>query len=441
MAVALALLVTACGGDDEPAPADGTPTSADGSPSPEGTGGVTEDACPDPVNPENGCIYLGSLIDLTEGPFAALGQEIKRGQEAFWAQVNQAGGIAGYDVDLTTYARDNKYDEDEHVDQFRRIEPNILALAQSFGTPTTLAALDRYQESNILAAPSSWWSGWEFEDVILQSGYNYCIEAMNGLDYLAGEADGDFYEGEIDTVVSVHYANTYGQDSSAGVALWAQANGVSFGENDEVETLPNSEVETQDDVVAAVVERDPDVVVLATGPLEAGEIIGKAVAEGFEGRFIGSVATWNPALIQNESLGPVLPDFLRLVMPWGSYGSDTPAHDAIAASVGAELPANDGYTYGWIWQYPLKAAIEAAAEAGDLTRRGLRSAVPELSVDYDGALPDKTYAGEPDETVVRQAQIARPDADGPLGLSQAAEFFTGPTAESFAFTEACSQSS
>ena len=34
--------------------------------------GVTDDACPEAVNPDNGCIYLGILSDLTEGPFAAL---------------------------------------------------------------------------------------------------------------------------------------------------------------------------------------------------------------------------------------------------------------------------------------------------------------------------------------------------------------------------------
>ena len=30
--------------------------------------GVTEEPCPDAVNEDNGCIYLGILSDLTEGP-------------------------------------------------------------------------------------------------------------------------------------------------------------------------------------------------------------------------------------------------------------------------------------------------------------------------------------------------------------------------------------
>ena len=34
--------------------------------------GITEEACPDAVNEDNGCIYLGVISDLTKGPFAPL---------------------------------------------------------------------------------------------------------------------------------------------------------------------------------------------------------------------------------------------------------------------------------------------------------------------------------------------------------------------------------
>ena len=32
--------------------------------------GVTAEPCPDSPNPDNGCIYLGVISDLTDGPFA-----------------------------------------------------------------------------------------------------------------------------------------------------------------------------------------------------------------------------------------------------------------------------------------------------------------------------------------------------------------------------------
>ena len=46
--------------------------------------GATSDPCPDAVNQDNGCIYLGTISDLTEGPFAALAVPITDAQEAFW---------------------------------------------------------------------------------------------------------------------------------------------------------------------------------------------------------------------------------------------------------------------------------------------------------------------------------------------------------------------
>ena len=61
------------------------------------------DACPDAVNEDNGCIYLGQISDLTAGPFAPLGVPITDAQKAFWQRVNEDGGIGGYDIDVNEY--------------------------------------------------------------------------------------------------------------------------------------------------------------------------------------------------------------------------------------------------------------------------------------------------------------------------------------------------
>jgi ABC-type branched-subunit amino acid transport system substrate-binding protein len=102
-----ALVLSACGGSSdssssasESVPPDQIKTDV----------GVTAEPCPEAVNPTNGCIYLGIISDLTEGPFAPLATQVVAGQEAFWANVNQNGGISGYDVNVTQYTRDNKYD-------------------------------------------------------------------------------------------------------------------------------------------------------------------------------------------------------------------------------------------------------------------------------------------------------------------------------------------
>jgi ABC-type branched-subunit amino acid transport system substrate-binding protein len=419
----MALGLAACGAEEEASGGGNVKTDI----------GVTSEPCPGSASKDRGCIYLGTLSDLTEGPFAPLAVPITDAQKDFWERVNASGGIGGkYDVDVAKYTRDNKYNPEEHVAKLREIEPNVLALAQTLGTPPTLAGLEIQKQGEIVAAPASWWSGWSFDDdgLILESGETYCTESMNGLDWAAEEF------GKPAKVLAVGYPGDYGGDSAAGVEIWAKANGAT---TQTVETAPNATAGNQDAAVGAIAKAKPDVVVLATGPAEMAEIVGKSVAGGFDGQFIGSVPTWNPAILKSEA-APAVQAKYHYVSPWGPYGSDTPAHAAMEKATGGKPPANDGYTFGWIWSYPLKAVLEKALENGDLTRAGVREAVDQVTVDYEGALPSRKYGGDPGETIVREAVIAKPDPKAPVGSSVLKDLFVGPTAEGHDFTEACSTS-
>jgi len=337
--------------------------------------GVTKEPCPGSTHKDRGCIYLGVLSDLTQGPFAPLAVEILRGHQDFWARVNAAGGIDGkFDVNIKEYTRDNKYNPEEHVAKLRQIEPHILALGQSLGTATTLAGLGIMKQDDLVASPASWWSGWAFEDAdtVLESGYSYCLEAMDGLDYMAQRF------GKPKSVLAVGYPGDYGGDSAAGVAAWARRNGATVTR---IQTAPNAQAGNQDAVVNAIRKQRPPVVMLATGAAEAAEIVGKAVASGFAGQFIGSVPTFNPALLKSKA-GPALLARYRYVSPWAPFGANTAAHAAMRKAVGDKLPTNEGYTFGWIWSYPIKSVLVGAARDGDLTRRGVRSTVAKVTVNY-----------------------------------------------------------
>jgi ABC-type branched-subunit amino acid transport system substrate-binding protein len=395
--------------------------------------GVTAEPCPDAVNPDNGCIYLGVLSDLSEGPFAALAVPIVEGQRGFWAEVNAAGGIGGFDIDIDTYTRDTKYNTQEHSAAYRQIEPNILAIAQTLGTPTTLAILRDMDQDDVIGSPASWWSGWHFEDsdrgLILESGYSYCLEAMVGLDWYAQNQTAP------SSVLAVGYPGDYGGDSAQGVEEWATATGTTFA--GKVETAPNATIGTQDAAVSRILSSGADLVFLAAGPAETAEIVGKAAAGGYQGKFMGAVPTWNPALSSSPA-GPALEALFTHVSPWENFGGTSVAHDKMRASLGGELPANDGYTFGWIWSYPMKAALEAAVENGDLSRQGLRSVVDGLVVDYEGALPTSTFGGAPGENIARTATISVPDPEGLLGIRTVASAVSGRTADAFSYVGACS---
>ncbi|MEO5875233.1 MAG: ABC transporter substrate-binding protein, partial [Streptosporangiaceae bacterium] len=160
------LLLAACG------PGDGGRVAAPGTP------GVTSAPCPAPVNQGNGCIYLGTLTDLT-GPFRLVAGRATEAQRAFWARVNRQGGIGGYDIDVSANVVDTGYDVDRFVRAYGETKDKVLAYAQLTGSPQAAAVLPDMARQTIVGAPLGWTSRWAFEDNIIESGGNYCFEAMN----------------------------------------------------------------------------------------------------------------------------------------------------------------------------------------------------------------------------------------------------------------------
>jgi hypothetical protein len=194
------------------------------------------------------------------------------------------------------------------------------------------------KRGDLVAVPASWWSGWAFDDdgLVLESGYSYCGEALNALDYAVDKF------GKPERVLAVGYPGDYGGDSAAGANIWGEANGVVVAA---VKTAPNAAAGNQDAVVSAIKRQSPDVVLLATGPAEMAEIVGKAVAGGFKGEFIGSVPTFNPAVLKSQASGDVL---LRVVLVWQPHCNERAARDAypwpaVAAHKGSR--AGDGVSF------------------------------------------------------------------------------------------------
>jgi ABC-type branched-subunit amino acid transport system substrate-binding protein len=416
----LSLFATACGGgDDDEGGGDG-----DGG---EQVVGVTDEPCPEAVNADNGCIYLGIISDLTEGPFAPLAVPLTDAQKAFWQRVNDEGGIGGYDIDVATNIRDNKYIPETHKQVFEEIRGGILALAQSLGSSQTAAILEDLKADSIIAAPASWTSAWEFEDVIVESGTNYCMEMANAVDWFAEN------QSEPAKIMAVHYPGDYGGDAAAGARLAAERLGAEFVDQ---ETAPGQE--NQQGAIDAILEQKPDVVAVAAGPTELATLVGQTAARGFTGKFIGSSPTWNVGLMQTPAK-PALQSLYFQAGPWGSWGTETAGHAAMREAIGDKQP-NDGYVSGWVWQYPIKAALEKAIEDDNLTREGLLEAVRSLeSVDYEGMLPEDAgnYAGEPDEAVFRQSVVSQVDEAAPTGVKVIQDFFTGPTVEDLTLDKPC----
>lgn len=399
--------------------------------------GITAEACPAAVNPDNGCIYLGVLSDLTVGPFAALAGPITDAQELFWAQVNKEGGISGYDVDTSTYKKDTEYVASKHASEYAQIAGSIAAISQSLGTVNTESVLPDMITRSLVTVPTSWWSGYAFDDydkgIILETGYSYCTEAIVGLDWFAET------NGTPTKVAAVGYPGDYGGDSAEGVKRWAAANGAEVVAS--IGTGPNQVVGDQSAVVAALAQAGADVVVLAVGPAETAQIVGGMAAQGImTTKFMGSLPTWNHALL-GTAAAPALIGLYNHMSPYQNWGEQSVGMTKLKDALGAAGPVNGGSIIGWVIGYPMKAALEAAAKAGDLTPQGIAAVVNGLTVDFEGMIPSHTYGGNPQATAVQQVNIGQPDMDTELGMKTISSFYSGPTFNKTSYTSACVASS
>ncbi|MFC0042100.1 ABC transporter substrate-binding protein [Actinomadura rayongensis] len=389
--------------------------------------GVTSRPCPHAVNRNHGCIYLGTLSDLSTGPFSALGVLLTRAQRAFWERVNAEGGIGGYDVDAVTYVRDTGYVPSRHLAAYLEIKDRVLALAQTLGSTTTEEILDDLRTERMLAVPASFQSRWEFEDVILESGTSYCFHYMNAVDYAVRQ-------GRVKRVMSVHFAGDYGADGAGGARIAARAHRLAYRS---VQTPQGPD--RQAAAVRSILKFKPDVVLLSTGPAETAAIVGQAVAHGYKGRFFGDQTTWNVAVMKSP-VAAAMRDHYLMTATWKPFATDAPGYTAMRAALGRVVP-DDTLTVGWSMQYPLKAVLERAAQNGRLTRQGLYTAMKETTfVDYEGMMPPAAgdFSGTPNASAFRETVFERPDPSRYTGLRVLTDYQAGATADGYRLDAPCS---
>lgn len=396
---------------------------------PAGTPGITAEPCPKAVNQGNGCIYLGTLTDLS-GTFKSIATLASQAQREFWTRVNKRGGIGGYDIDVETFLRDTKYDIATHRQMFQETKDKVFAYAQMVGSPQTGAVLPAMEKESIVTAPLSWTSQWEFTDNVVESGASYCFEAMNSVDYAFKNLP------NVKSVMAVYYEGDYGGDAAEGARVAATANGLPYRA---LPTAPGAAEKSP--AIAAILKHKPSIVTLTTNPTDAAAIVKTAVARGFRGKFIGTSPTWIRSLLETDAAAALKGHYWQS-SPWRPFATDSPGHAAMRASLPGVTPA-DAYVSGWTFSYPLKAALEKAAATGTLTRQSLYTAAKGLTgIDYEGILPVEAgnFAGTPNDHAFRQIVLGRPDSTQYTGIRVITDFFEGDTAKGHPLTKACFQS-
>jgi len=337
--------------------------------------GVTREPCPKALDRTKGCIYLGFISGLTGGPRAAYAAAFTEAQQRFWDRVNRAGGIGGHEIDAETYVRDDGSDPITHARVYKEIRGKVLALGQTMDGPTTASVITEMRADDMVAVPASSTSAWGFEPLVIESGASYCEEGLTAVEHGS-------ISGPLRSVMAIHLPGDYGDDHAAGVKAAAAAYNATFIN---IKTDPGAD--RQSGAVDAILARRPDLVTLAVGPAETAVIVQAAAAGGFTGLIVGASPTWDPELLRGPA-APALGELYQQTSPWFPWSADRPGLRAMREALGAAGP-REGQVAGWTSSYPLKAALEAAANNRGLTRAGMARAVRDMrSVDYEGMLLD-----------------------------------------------------
>lgn len=352
-------------------------------------------------------IYVGVLADLT-GPFSGTVVDVVDAQLAFWSRLNDEGGIGGRQVEVLI--ANTGYDLTTHVEKYAALKDRVVMFAHSTGSQQTLAVLPNLVEDNLLALPVTWYSGWSDPVLgrnLLETGSNYCMEAINTISYLDEQhraAASDAME-----IALVTFPDDFGRDSAAGVRYAAEQLGVEIVYDGEGTVIPGQDLRP---VASEIAASGADYTWMATDPISMVEIVGTALQLGYTGQWGVAMVSFSDRLL-STALGEYMADNMfmsTLILPLGAEADGMQEVIAVLTDAYPDRYPSTGLIEGYLEFVVAKTVLERATELGDLTPAGVVAAAGRIgSLSYGGLAPSNIYSGDAASTVTRATAIYRPD--------------------------------
>ena len=317
------------------------------------------------------------LVAPFEGCYRAIGYDVIYAARLALREVNEAGGVGGYAVELVAY--DDGAQSALAVEQAHKldVDPDVLAAIGHFREDTTRAAAAAYCQAGLpLLAPAVLDPHLTRDQgALYRLGPPAPVLAAALLEraaQLVGTSPGRLREaGEIALV---------GQDGPLGASLQDLAR---EKEGDEASWRLTTVSADAADWQTGVLALDPAVILCDLDPVGAGEVVAALRQEGWSGEVLGgpALAAKDFVAVAGESAQGV-----TFVTPW-PFPLDVPGGDAFTADYRA---ISDGVepgplalpTYEGTWM--LLAALEKAALSAEPTRRGVSAAL--WTVEREGVL-------------------------------------------------------
>ena len=353
-------------------------------------------------------ISLGVLTDLT-GAFAALANDITNGHVLYWDKINKEGGVCERSIKLNV--KDTSNQVQQGVQLYAGMKDNVLAMQQTIGSPINTALESTYTADEIVNLPAAWARGLTRPAGSIVPGATSDIEALNVLDYALD--NGLIKEG--DTIGHIYFTGEYGENGLAGAEY--------FAEQHDVELIPAEIKATDADMSAQVTQfksAGVNAIMLTTAPTQTASVATVSKTQGLNAPILAN----NPAFAPGLLTGPAGEE-LKKRLVYGSPVSTFKSHPGLLEQYRSRFNVQEpsaGVLVGYSMAAIMHDVLEAACEAGALTREGMLEAKQELTDvqperEGEPLMVPLDLTVEPGETPSRSSFILQP-ADVPGGVQR-----------------------
>jgi ABC-type branched-subunit amino acid transport system substrate-binding protein len=317
-----------------------------------------------------------------------------------------AGGVLPEGWKLELVERDHGYNPQKSVQFYSEIKDDILFIANSFGTPTTLPLRPHLQRDNTIAFPASFSSKMAEFAHTPPLGPGYHLEAKRAMDWAVESAGG------ADKVKAgvIYQQDDYGKDGLMGWQEAAKHHGVTVVSEQAIARGQKDFSAT----VTALKEAGATHVLLCVLPSATGPVLGTAAKLAFGPKWIGNTPAWLDAFFRPEVIPAAVFANFHWVESMPFWGEDLKGMASFLAAFksygGGAKP--DFYTLAsYIQGQVMVEALRKAIASGDLTREGFKKAVQSIDgYDAGGMLQPVSLTQVPYVTGTK-TRILAPDMD------------------------------
>ena len=307
-------------------------------------------------------IVFGQAAALS-GPSSALGQKLRQGILAAFAEVNVKGGVHGRKLELIS--RDDGYDPDRSVLQTVKLldEDKVFALIGAVGTPTSLVTVPIARDQNVPFIGPFTGAGFLREkdlDNVVNIRASYGAEAEAWVKHLTEDR-------HIKRIAIFYQDDSYGRDGLAGVKLALEKRGMELA----AESTYERNTKAVSMAMRVLRRAEPEAVVMVGTYAPCAEFIKLARQSGFNPVFVNISFVGANALAQElggDGYGVIVSQVVPF--PWDAsikvVADYQAAQKALSPDLRPDFVSLEGYLSGRLAAAALEMAGPSPTRAGML---------------------------------------------------------------------------